>query len=233
MAFIQPVLNSTIMMKKDYIIVMTMFLCFISVWSQNLSVTGSCVANTGELTIEGYAASTTYNGKPVYYHENLPLNYKGNAITEDVYLYYALANEIGTPENRWVISCGGQPYYYNISNSDTAPLGVYNPFDTNSTPNDCGGSLTIAASSIALGTIELEHLNLNYSPNPTASIVTISNSKNITNIIVMNTSGQIMFSKKNDQQNVHVDLSHLTDATYFIKVISDNKEKVIKIIKKG
>lgn len=209
-----------------------MLLCFISAWSQNLSVTGSCVANTGELTIEGYALATTYNGKSVYYHENLPLNYKGNAITEDVYLYYALAKEIGTPENRWVISCGGQPYYYNISNNDSAPLGVYSPFDANITPNDCGGSITIGIYKSTLANQEFEDINLKYSPNPTTSIVNISNSKNITNVTVVNLSGQIMFCKKTNQKDVQVDLSHLTEATYLVKVISDDKEKVIKIIKK-
>lgn len=210
-----------------------MLLFFVSAWSQNLSVTGSCVSNTGKLTIEGYASTTTYNGKPVYYHENLPINYKGNAITEDVYLYYALANEIGTPENRWIISCGGQPYYYHISNNNTAPLGIYIPFDTYTTPSDCGGLITIGIYNTSLENQEFEDMDFNYSPNPTTSIVNISNSKHITNVTVVNLNGQIMFSNKTNNTDVQVDLSRLADATYFVKVISDDKEKVIKVIKKG
>lgn len=210
-----------------------MLLIFISSWSQNLSITGSCVANTGELILEGYTSTTTYNGKSVYYNENLTVNHKGNSFTEDVYLYYALADEIGTPENRWVISYGGQPYYYNISNDNTAPLGVYTPFDTNTTPIDCGGSVTIGNYKTSLENLEFENINFNYSPNPTTSTLNISNSKNITNVTVVNLNGQIMFSKKTDNTNIQVDLSGLADATYLVKVISDDKEKVIKVIKKG
>lgn len=210
-----------------------MLLLFVSAWSQNLSVTGSCVANTGELTLEGYVSTPKYNGKSVYYHQSLPLNYKGNTITEDIHLYYALANEIGTPENRWVISYGGQPYYYNISNNDTAPLGAYTPFDTNTTPIDCGGSVTIGIYNSSLENQEFGDINFNYSPNPTTSTLNISNSKNITNVTVVNLNGQIMFSNKTNNTDVQVDLSRLADATYLVKVISDNKEKVIKVIKKG
>ncbi len=209
-----------------------MLLFFVSAWSQNLSVTGSCIANTGELTLEGYVSTPKYNGKSVYYHENLPINYKGNAITEDVHLYYALANEIGTPENRWVISYGGQPYYYNISNNDTAPLGVYTPFDANTTIADCGGSVTIGVYNSSLENQEFGDIDFNYSPNPTTSTLNISNSKNITNVTVVNLNSQIMFSNKTNNTDVQVDLSSLADATYLVKVISDNKEKVIKVIKK-
>ena len=219
------------MKKKSFLLTLIYIACTTS-WSQNLSVSGSCVSNTEKLTIEGYVAATTYNGKPVYYHENLPISYQGKEITEDVHLYYALSSEIGTPENRWVISCGGQPYYYNISDSDKAPLGVYIPFDTNATPRDCGGSLTIALSNVSLDNQEFENANFNFGPNPTSSILTVSNIDNITNITVLNISGQILFSYKTSGKQIDVDLSTLAEATYFVRVSALDRVRLIKIIKK-
>lgn len=208
-----------------------MLLLTVSVTSQNLSITGSCGIKTGKLIFEGYAETTTYNNKPVYYNENLAINYQANDITEDVYLYYALANEIGTPENRWVVSYGGQPYYYNISDNDTAPLGIYSPFNINATKYNCGEAITIGIYNASLSNPEFENENFNCSPNPTSSILNISNSKNITNVTVVNIIGQIMISKKTNATHIQVDLSNLANATYFVRLVADNTEKVIKVIK--
>jgi len=111
--------------------------------AQSLTINGSCVTNTGSLVQGGDASNTTLNGKPVYYNAALAVNYQGSPITSSTYLYYALAAELGTPENRWVVAYGGQPYYYFISDASTAPTGVYLPFDTLAAQADCGGSVTI------------------------------------------------------------------------------------------
>ena len=116
--------------------------------AQNLTINGSCVTNTGSLVQGGDASNTTFNGKPVYYNAALAVNFQGSPITTSTYLYYALAAELGTPENRWVVAYDGQPYYYFISEANTAPTGVYLPFDTLAVQADCGGSVTIGVTCV-------------------------------------------------------------------------------------
>jgi len=130
--------------KNKLLIVTLLLLNFFTSRAQDVEISGSCITNTNTLVLGGDASNTTYNGNPVYYNGTLPVDYQGNAITTNLYLYYALASELGTPENRWVVAYGGQPYYYYISNATSAPLGQYLPFDTNATVTDCGGSVTIS-----------------------------------------------------------------------------------------
>ncbi|MBL0013335.1 MAG: T9SS type A sorting domain-containing protein [Flavobacterium sp.] len=112
--------------------------------AQSLNITGSCVDSTGSLTQGGDVANTSYNGRPVYYNGALAINLEGTATTTVAYLYYALGTEIGTLENRWVVSYDGQPYYSFISDATAAPGGQYDPFDTNLTTTQCGSFVTIA-----------------------------------------------------------------------------------------
>ena len=364
--------------KNKLLIVTLLLLIFFTSRAQDVEISGSCITNTNALVLGGDTSNTTYNGNPVYYNRTLPVNYQGNAITTNLYLYYALASELGTPENRWVVAYGGQPYYYYITNATTAPLGQYLPFDTNATVTDCGGSVTISLpctsfttplfDSVAsicsgaslndlptisnnsytgtwspgidntatttytftpttgqcattasltitvntankptgdtsqsfdvtdlnnitianivvnpsnviwygsladaqsatnplpgttvlttgatyyavnvvescssepfgvtvtgtLGTDEFDNLNFACYPNPTSSVVNISYSRKITQVTLINLLGQTLMTEKTDSTQVQVDLSRLAKATYFIKVASDDKEKVIKVIK--
>ena len=112
--------------------------------AQNINITGSCINASGSLTIAGDAGNTSYNGKPVYFNGVLAVNVGGNATTTVTYLYYALAAEIGTTQNRWVVSYDGQPYYSLISDASTAPSGQYSPFDANLAIAECGSFVTIS-----------------------------------------------------------------------------------------
>ncbi len=111
--------------------------------AQNMNIAGSCVNSTGSLVQGGDASNATYNGRPVYYNSALAISFEGSATTAVTYLYYALAVEIGTAENRWVVSYDGQPYYSFVSDAATAPGGQYAPFDTNLTTAQCGSFVTI------------------------------------------------------------------------------------------
>ena len=112
--------------------------------AQNMNIVGSCVNSTGSLIQGGDVSNANYNGRPVYYNGALAINLEGSATTAVTYLYYALAAEIGTVQDRWVISYDGQPYYSFISDAATAPGGQYAPFDTNLTTAQCGSFVTIA-----------------------------------------------------------------------------------------
>ena len=122
-------------------------LLLISIWglqAQNLIVSGSCITSNSTLVLGADATNATYNGKPVYYNSALPINFQQNSISAMTYLYFALSSELGTAEDRWVISYDGQPYYYFISNSATAAVGQYLPFDTQISTADCGGPVTVS-----------------------------------------------------------------------------------------
>lgn len=67
-------------------------------------------------------------------------------------------------------------------------------------------------------------------PNPTTNNINIKGLVNEeTSIYVYNTLGQLL---KYEKYNSNVDLSTLKDGLYYMKVISDNKQKIFKIIKK-
>ena len=95
----------------------------------------------------------------------------------------------------------------------------------------CSSAPFAVTVTITLGNDEFDNLHFTYYPNPTSSVVNISYSKNITKVTLVNMLGQIISSEETDSMQVQVDLSGLAEATYFVKVASDDKEKIIKVIK--
>lgn len=85
---------------------------------------------------------------------------------------------------------------------------------------------------VTLGSDEFDDINFTYSPNPTSSLLNISYTHTITEVSVMNLLGQKLMTKKTNATEVQIDLSGLAEATYFVKVLSEGKEKVVKVIKK-
>jgi serine protease inhibitor len=78
---------------------------------------------------------------------------------------------------------------------------------------------------------DFDNLHFTYYPNPTSSVVNISYSKEITQVTLITMLGQVIMSEKTNSTQVQVDLSRLAEATYFIKVASDDREKIIKVVK--
>jgi len=111
--------------------------------AQNIKASGSCFASASTLTLRGDANMQTSNSRPVYYNAAVSVNYETSTISSQVYLYFALAAELGTAEDRWVISLDGEPYYYFISSALTPPSGEYLPFDAALPTTSCGGSVTV------------------------------------------------------------------------------------------
>ncbi|UPT69481.1 MAG: T9SS type A sorting domain-containing protein [Flavobacterium sp. JAD_PAG50586_2] len=85
---------------------------------------------------------------------------------------------------------------------------------------------------VNLANPSFEDLNFNYYPNPTSSVVNITCSRNITKVTLVTMLGQVIMTQDTDSTEVQVDLSRLAEATYFVKVISDDREKVIKVVKR-
>ena len=89
----------------------------------------------------------------------------------------------------------------------------------------CSSAPFAVTVTVTLGNDEFDNLHFTYYPNPTSSVVNISYSRNITHVTLINMLGQIISSEETDSTQVQVDLSRLAEATYFIKVASDDKEK--------
>jgi hypothetical protein len=68
-------------------------------------------------------------------------------------------------------------------------------------------------------------------PNPVKNILNLSYNKNISNVSVYNLLGQEVIAKVMNANQSQIDLSHLSNGTYLVKVTADNQVKTIKIIK--
>jgi hypothetical protein len=74
--------------------------------------------------------------------------------------------------------------------------------------------------------------NIKFYPNPVVSIFTIEAEDIITNVEVYNSIGQLVYSEVPNKLNTTMNFESLPNAIYFVKVISNNKNKVLSIIKK-
>jgi hypothetical protein len=68
-------------------------------------------------------------------------------------------------------------------------------------------------------------------PNPVKNILNLSYNKNISNVAVYNLLGQEVIAKSMNANQSQIDMSHLSNGTYLVKVTADNQVKTIKVIK--
>ena len=97
----------------------------------------------------------------------------------------------------------------------------------------CSSTPFAVTVTVTLGNGEFDNFNFSFYPNPTSSILNISASEIITEISVTNLLGQQIMTKKVNATDVQIDLSPLAEATYFVKVVSNEKERTVKVIKKN
>ena len=84
---------------------------------------------------------------------------------------------------------------------------------------------------LILGNNEFNKNTFSVYPNPTNSVLTISDTENLKSIVVYNTIGQKIMSLNPNQKEVGLDLSMVNSGVYFIKIDTDNKSETVKIIK--
>lgn len=82
-----------------------------------------------------------------------------------------------------------------------------------------------------LNTTSFDDSSFNLYPNPTSGIVTISYSKPISEVVVINMLGQTIMDKKTNDLEVQIDLSNFSKSTYLVKVISEGAIKTMKVIR--
>ncbi len=69
-------------------------------------------------------------------------------------------------------------------------------------------------------------------PNPVNDILNIESETKIDSVAMTNFLGQEIFNIKTTTSKSEIDFSNFQKGVYFLKVISENKEKVVKVIKK-
>jgi trimeric autotransporter adhesin len=68
-------------------------------------------------------------------------------------------------------------------------------------------------------------------PNPTTTFLNIENSEKISKIKILNLLGLELKQQNSDDLKSQIDISDLSNGTYFIQIITDDKEQIAKFIK--
>lgn len=100
------------------------------------------------------------------------------------------------------------------------------------TVNGCEGPRLAVTVQLALNTDNNMLLKLNYSPNPVDGKLNITSSDNIKIVSIYNILGVLISQNNFSGNNIQIDMSNFSSGNYFIKVESDEKMNVFKIIKK-
>jgi len=100
---------------------------------------------------------------------------------------------------------------------------------TDATGVNCFQAVTATCSNLAEASFETNTLQA--FPNPVTSVLNITNASPIEKVQVFNTLGQQVRNEKYHAKAIQVDMSALKSGIYFVKMISDNRTKIIKVIK--
>ena len=115
---------------------------------------------------------------------------------------------------------------------NTTPLINGTTYYASQTLNGCKGPRLAITVQVQLGVEDFDNIKISYSPNPVTSVLDIKCEETIKSVSVLNTLGQIVYSKNYDENNLQLDLSGLPAGSYFVKVKNEEKMKFFKIIKK-
>jgi hypothetical protein len=99
-------------------------------------------------------------------------------------------------------------------------------------PDGCVSPAFAVTVTVTLGTAQFEMTNIKFYPNPVVSSFTIEAQDIITSVEVYNSIGQLVYSEIPNKLNTTMNFESLPNAIYFVKVISNSKNKVISVIKK-
>jgi hypothetical protein len=84
---------------------------------------------------------------------------------------------------------------------------------------------------VTLATNSFDFTNLTYGPNPVENILNIGSEDIFQKVSVYNFLGQAVFQRLCSTSDLKLDLGFLTKGNYFIKLESESKQEVIKVLK--
>jgi len=85
---------------------------------------------------------------------------------------------------------------------------------------------------VALSNHSFAFKDLQVSSNPVIELLTIKSKEIVKKVTVYNTLGQEVYHKEGNGLEFKLDLSNLVSGNYFVKVASENKQQVLKVVKK-
>ena len=93
------------------------------------------------------------------------------------------------------------------------------------------GDFQISAYEGSLGLDSFDSANFSSYPNPVKDVLNLSYTKTISSVAIYNLLGQQVLTKMINSNSTQLDLSHLSQGTYMVKVTADNQVKTMKIVK--
>ena len=142
----------------------------------------------------------------------------------------------GSTLNSIVVS-GTNILWYSSSSSptplvNTTPLINGTTYYASQTLNGCEGVRLAVTVQGQLGVADFNSIKISYNPNPVIDILNIKSEELLKNVSVLNALGQIVYYEKCSDTDLQIDFSSFPSGNYFVKVQSDQKQNVFKIIKK-
>ncbi|WP_300566648.1 choice-of-anchor J domain-containing protein [Flavobacterium sp.] len=74
-------------------------------------------------------------------------------------------------------------------------------------------------------------IGLKYYPNPVTNILNVENNSEISSVEIFTITGQSIFNKEYSTNNIRIDMNHLPNGVYFVKINSEDKNKTLKVVK--
>lgn len=84
---------------------------------------------------------------------------------------------------------------------------------------------------LTLGIGQNELISIHYSPNPVKNNLTIKSTATVDTVSIINVFGQLIKKETYNQNEIAIDMNGLITGTYFVRINSDGKSKVLKVIK--
>lgn len=100
------------------------------------------------------------------------------------------------------------------------------------TLNGCEGLRLAVTVQVQLGVEDFNSFKISYNPNPVIDFLNIKSDELLKNVFIVNDLGQVVYSKECSDTDLQLDFSSFSSGSFFVKVQSDQKQNVFKIIKK-
>lgn len=82
-----------------------------------------------------------------------------------------------------------------------------------------------------LATADAQSSRLSFYPNPAKNILTVENTKDVTNVTIYDLSGKAVLKQNAESKNVKLDISKLVKGVYMMRVATKDGAKTVKVIK--
>ena len=199
-------------------------------WKKDGIIISGANGNTYNATLSGSYTCVITNGSCSYTTSATILN----AISAPV----GSANQtftIGQTLANLVVNGTSLQWYSSSLSSSSIPstttLVPGTTYYVSQTVNGCEGTRLAITVALGLGVDQNQLLTITYNPNPVKDILSIKSNELIKNVSVYNLLGQLLFMQRENNNEFHIDLSSLPTSNYFVKVESDDKKQVFKVIK--